>query len=160
MTDVGTIRAKFEALRPYLDERRRRLWAAAEARALGRGGVALVVAATGLRRNTIRAGLRELEAPGVVPAVSDQRVRAPGGGRKPVTTRDPTLLRDLEALVDPVTRGDPMSPLRWTCKSTRNLAAALTARGHKVGDRTIARLLGDLGYGLQANRNTKAGAAH
>jgi hypothetical protein len=160
MTDVGTIRAKYAALRPYLDERRRRLWAATEARAFGRGGVATVAAATGLRGNTIRAGLRELEAPGVVPPVSEQRVRAPGGGRKPLTTRDPALLRDLEALVEPVTRGDPMSPLRWTCKSTRHLAAALTQRGHRVSHQTVAELLHALRYSLQGNRKTNEGAAH
>src|SRR3954454_11377294 len=160
MTDVGTIRGKFEALRPYLDERRRRLWAATEAQALGRGGVALVATATGLQRNTIRAGVRERETPGMVPLVSDQRVRAPGGGRKPVTTQDPTLLRDLEGLVDPVTRGDPMSPLRWTCKSTRQLAAALQERGHRVSHRTVADLLHALRYSLQGNRKTNEGATH
>ena len=136
------------------------MWAATEARALGRGGVALVTAATGLQRNTIRAGVRELEAPGVVPPVAEQRVRAPGGGRKPVTTQDPTLLRDLEALVDPVTRGDPMSPLRWTCKSTRELAVALQARGHRVSHQTVAELLHALRYSLQGNRKTTEGAAH
>jgi len=122
--------------------------------------VATVAAATGLRGNTIRAGLRELEAPGVVPPVSEQRVRAPGGGRKPLTTRDPALLRDLEALVEPVTRGDPMSPLRWTCKSTRHLAAALTQRGHRVSHQTVAELLHALRYSLQGNRKTNEGAAH
>src|SRR4051794_24472528 len=160
MTDVGTIRGKFEALRPYLDERRRRLWAATEAQALGRGGVALVATATGLQRNTIRAGVRERETPGMVPLVSAQRVRAPGGGRKPVTTEDPTLLHDLEALVDPVTRGDPMSPLRWTCKSTRQLAAALRERGHPVSHQTVAEVLHALCYSLQGNRKTNEGATH
>jgi Rhodopirellula transposase DDE domain len=125
---------------------------------LGRGGVAMVAAATGLGRNTIRAGVRELAAPGVVPPVSDQRVRVPGGGRKPVTTQDPTLLRDLEALVDPVTRGDPMSPLRWTCKSTRELTVALQERGHRVSHQTVAELLHALRYSLQGNRKTKEGA--
>ncbi len=137
--DVATIRAKFEGLRPYLDERRRRLWAATEALALGRGGVTVVAAATGLRRNTIRAGLGELRAGGS--ALPDQRVRAPGGGRKARAAGDPTLLRDLEALVEPVTRGDPMSPLRWTCKSTRQLAAELSGRGHPVSHQTVAELL-------------------
>src|SRR6266545_1124557 len=160
MIDVGTIRTKYEALRPYLDERRRRLWAATEARALGRGGVAAVATGTGLRPNTIRVGVRELEAPGVVPLVSDQRVRAPGGGRKPLTVHDPTLLRELEALVEPVTRGDPMSPLRWTCKSTRQLAEALTQRGHRVSHQTVAELLHTLEYRLQGNRKTKEGATH
>src|SRR5438067_2014258 len=142
--DVATIRAKFEGLRPYLDERRRRLWAAAEALALGRGGVTAVAAATGLRRNTIRAGVGELRAGGS--PLPEQRVRAPGGGRKARAAGDPTLLRDLEALVEPVTRGDPMSPLRWTCKSTRQLAAELGGRGHPVSHQTVAALLRALRY--------------
>src|SRR6266511_2816107 len=160
MTDVAAIRTKFEALRPYLDERRRRLWAATEARALGRGGVAAVATGTGLRPNTIRVGVRELEAPGVVPLVSDQRVRAPGGGRKPLTVHDPTLLRELEALVEPVTRGDPMSPLRWTCKSTRKLAEELSSQGHPVSRTTVAQVLEALGYSLQGTRTTQDGSAH
>ena len=160
MSDVGTIRTKFDALRPYLDERRRRLWAATEARVIGRGGVAAVARATGLRANTIRAGMRELEAPGEVPPVSDQRVRAPGGGRKPLIMQDPTLLGELEALVEPVTRGDPMSPLRWTCKSTRQLAAALTERGHAVSHQTVAEMLHALRYSLQGNRKTNEGTTH
>lgn len=161
MHDVDMIRQKFEVLKPLMNERMRRLWAAAEATALGRGGVSAVAAATGLSRRTITAGMGEHQRQAATEGGAAARgIRRPGGGRKGVTHIDPTLLRDLESLVDPVTRGDPQSPLRWTCKSTRNLAAALTARGHKVGDRTIARLLGDLGYRLQANRNTKAGAAH
>jgi hypothetical protein len=156
--DVASIRAKFEGLRPYLDERRRRLWAATEALALGRGGVTAVAAATGLRRNTIRAGIGELRAGGSV--VPEQRVRAPGGGRKALAAGDPALLRDLEALVEPVTRGDPMSPLRWTCKSTRQLAAELSGRGHPVSHQTVAELLRALRYSLQGNRKTREGAAH
>jgi hypothetical protein len=155
---VAAIRAKFEGLRPHLDERRRRLWAAAEALALGRGGETAVAAATGLRRNTIRAGIGELRAGG--PAVPDQRVRAPGGGRKARAAGDPAPLRDLEALVEPLTRGDPMSPLRWTCKSTRQLAAELSGRGHPVSHQTVAELLRALRYSLQGNRKTKEGAGH
>src|SRR5205085_12704584 len=108
------------------------LWAA-EARALGHGGVARVARAAGVSRPTIQQGLQELTVPGVAP----ERVRRPGGGRKPQPAQDPTLLADLEALVDPDSRGDPMSPLRWTCKSTRQLAAGLTAGGHQVGARTV-----------------------
>jgi Rhodopirellula transposase DDE domain len=166
MQHVATIRAKFETLRPYLDERRRRLWAAAEALALGRGGITVVASATGLQRATIRVGVRELQ--GSPPTSSEsgpmadqaQRVRAPGGGRKPLATEDPTLVRDLEALVEPVTRGDPMSPLRWTCKSTRQLAAELVRRGHQVSHTTVAELLHALNYSLQATRKTKEGADH
>jgi len=168
MHDVPSMRAKFEALRPYLDERRRRLWAAAEAMVLGRGGITAVANATGLQRLTIRAGIRELQAdPGEATgadsaAAADrvQRVRAPGGGRKPLTTEDPTLVHDLEALVEPVTRGDPMSPLRWTCKSTRQLAAELVRQGHQVSHQTVADLLHALDYSLQGTRTTKEGADH
>jgi hypothetical protein len=166
MQDVATIRAKFEALRPYREERRRRLWAAAEALALGRGGMTAVAAAPGLQRATIRVGVRELQgspSPSSEPepaADQAQRVRAPGGGRKPLTTEDPTLVHDLEALVEPTTRGDPMSPLRWTCKSTRQLAAELVRQGPQVSHTTVADLLRALNYSLQATRKTKAGSEH
>ena len=168
MQDVATIRGKFETLRPYLDERRRRLWAAAEAMALGHGGITTVAAATGLQRATIRVGLRELQSspsmstepqPATM-AEPTQRVRAPGGGRKPLTFEDPTLVRDLEALVEPTTRGDPMSPLRWTCKSTRQLAAELVRQGHRVSHTTVAEVLHALNYSLQATRKTLEGSQH
>jgi hypothetical protein len=157
-----TIDAKYTALRPLLDERARRLWAAVEARAIGRGGIIRIAEATGLSRGTIRAGLRELDAP----APPDEghpptrRLRRPGGGRKLLVDHDPDLLRDLEALVDPVTRGDPMSPLRWTCKSAARLAEGLRSRGHIVSERTVNRLLHDLGYSLQGNRKTIEGKSH
>ena len=163
MSDVATIRAKFECLRPFLDERRRRLWAAAEALALGRGGVTAVATATALRRNTIAAGIRELQVGGgaaVGTRPSEARVRAPGAGRKALTVHAPDLVRDLEALVEPVARGDPMSPLRWTCKSTRQLAAELGRQGYRVSHQTVADLLQVLGYSLQGNRKVKEGAAH
>jgi Rhodopirellula transposase DDE domain len=166
MHDVAAIRAKFEVLRPFLDERRRRLWAAAEALVLGRGGITAVATATGLQRATIRVGVRELQAGPTVRAggsaapQGQRRVRAPGGGRKPLTSHDPDLLRDLEALVEPVTRGDPMSPLRWTCKSTRQLAAELVRQGHRVSYKTVAELLHALDYSLQGTRKTKEGADH
>src|SRR5918912_4085270 len=170
MHDVPSIRAKFEALRPYLDERRRRLWAAAEAMVLGRGGITAVANATGLERNTIRAGIRELqasstpttetEAEAAVAADRVRRVRAVGGGRKPLTTEDPALVHDLEALVEPATRGDPMSPLRWTCKSTRQLAAELARQGHRVSHTTVAELLHALDYSLQSTRKIREGADH
>jgi hypothetical protein len=155
-----TIATKFQALRPFLDERRRRLWAAAEALALGRGGVTLVAAATGLHRNTIGEGLRELRAGDLAVLPSEQRIRMVGGGRKAVVERDPALLADLEALVEPVTRGDPMSPLRWTCKSTRQLATELSERGHPVSHQTVAELLRMLRYSLQGTRKIKEGTDH
>ena len=157
-----TIAAKFAILKPLLDERARRLWAAVEARALGRGGLSQVAEATGLARATVRAGLQELALP--VPTPGPQtlpmRVRRPGGGRKPLGTRDPHLVQALEILVDPVTRGDPMSLLRWTCKSAAKLAAALQAQGHAVSERTVNRLLHALGYSLQSNRKTLEGCHH
>ena len=163
--DVGmdsreSIAAKYEVLRPYLDERRRRLWAAAEARSLGRGGVTTVAAATGLERNTIAAGVRELGVPAPSGVAADSGVRAPGGGRKTLAEHDPALLQDLEALVEPLTRGDPMSPLRWTCKSTRQLAAELAAQGHPASHQTVAVLLVSLRYSLQGTRKTKEGTSH
>ena len=157
---LASVRQKYEALAPLLHEKARRRWAACEARALGRGGISLVAAATGLSRPTVRRGIAELQGdplsqgPGGADAT---RVRRPGGGRRPLTAHDRALLRDLQALVDPATRGDPMSPLLWTCKSTRNLADALAGRGHAVSHQTVARLLQDLGYNLQANRKTEEG---
>ena len=156
------IAAKFALLRPLLDERARRLWAAVEARAIGRGGISQVAEATKLSRATIRAGLQELAHPlsTTAPQAPVERVRRPGGGRKPLGAHDPHLVRALETLLDPVTRGDPMSLLRWTCKSAAKLAAALQAQGHVVSERTVNRLLHDLGYSLQANRKTLEGRAH
>jgi len=156
------IAAKFAILRPLLDEHARRLWAAVEARAIGRGGISQVAEATRLSRATIRAGLQELAQPGSAPEpqMPVERLRRPGGGRKPLSVHDPHLLRALETLVDPVTRGDPMSLLRWTCKSAAKLAAALQTQGHMVSERTVNRLLHDLGYSLQANRKTLEGRAH
>jgi hypothetical protein len=163
MDNHESIATKFQALRPFLDERQRRLWAGAEALALGWGGVTTVAAATGLHRNTISEGLRELQAADSsepVEAVTEQRIRAVGGGRKAVTERDPALLRELEALVEPLTRGDPMSALRWTSKSTRQLAFELTERGHPVSHQTVAELLRVLHYSLQGTRKTREGTDH
>jgi hypothetical protein len=161
MHDVNIIRQKFDALKPFLSERMRRLWAAAEAMALGRGGVAAVATATGLARRTMTTGMAEQRqhTMGTAAALAPGS-RRPGGGRKPVTHIDAALLRDLESLVDPVRRGDPQSPLRWTCQSMRKLAGALNAMGPRIGERTSARLLQDVGYRMQANRKTQEGTAH
>ena len=159
---VDAIRAKFESLKPVMDERTRRLWAATEARAIGRGGITRVSQAAGMSQVTIRAGLGQLAqpaGPGTTP-VTPGRVRRPGGERKPLVHHDPGLLSDLEALVEPLTRGDPRSPLRWTCKSTAKLAAELNARGHVVSPRTINTLMARLGYSLQSNRKTREGGRH
>lgn len=156
---VDIIRAKFESLKPVLDERTRRLWAATEARAIGRGGITRVSQATGISPVTIRAGLSQLgQPPG--PDATTSRVRRPGGGRKPLTHHDPGLLTALESLIEPLTRGDPGSPLRWTCKSTAKLATELKARGHTVSPRTINTLLARLGYSLQSTRKTREGGEH
>jgi Rhodopirellula transposase DDE domain len=153
---VKSLRLKYATLRPLLHERARRCWAACEARALGRGGVSAVAAATGLSRPTIDAGIAELGTRS--PAkTTDDRVRRRGGGRHRLASTDPTLLSDLNRLVAPATRGDPMSPLLWTSKSTRNLAEALAASGHEVSHQTVARLLDELGYSLQVNRKTEEG---
>jgi hypothetical protein len=157
---IARIRHKYRSLRPEMDERRRRQWAAAEARDLGWGGATAVAEATGLSRTTIAAGLRELDLPANLRAVEGTRVRRAGGGRKKITQTDPELLSALEALIEPVTRGDPQSPLRWTCKSTGRLAEELTRQNHPVGPRSVAALLHHAGYSLQANRKTREGTSH
>jgi len=157
---ITSIRLKYRALLPAMDERLRRQWAAAEAREVGRGGITMVARATGLSRTTITVGCRELELPTWQREQDAQRVRRAGAGRKRLVEADPALLAALEALVEPVTRGDPESPLRWTCKSTGKLAEELRRQNHPVSDRTVATLLKDAGYSLQANRKTREGASH
>jgi Rhodopirellula transposase DDE domain len=158
---VERIRVKYLALSPVMDERVRRHWAATEAMALGWGGISAVAVATGLARNTVAAGVRELAQRGEQADVTiDIGLRRPGGGRKPITEVDPQVLHALEKLVNPATRGHPESPLRWTCKSTAKLAEELTQQNHPVTDRTVARLLKQAGYSLQANRKTREGSSH
>ena len=157
MSDERAIGERFRALAGSLDERQRRLWAAAEARAAGYGGIAAVARASGIAENTIRKGLRELDSPEALPA---GRVRRPGAGPKRLSESDPTLVADLERLLEGETRGDPERPLLWTSKSVRKLAAELRELGHEVSYRTVARLLHKLGYSLQANRKTKEGRQH
>lgn len=152
---------KFESLGIVMDERMRRQWAAAEARAFGWGGIQAVSTATGMSPHTIRKGLKELADRAADPrAVLPLRLRAPGGGRTPCTVADEELEAALERLVDPVTRGDPQSPLRWTCKSTTQLAGELTRQGHPVSASTVGRLLKAAGYSLQSNRKTQEGGHH
>lgn len=158
---IEGIRRKFEALSPVLDERSRRHWAAVEATELGWGGVSALAVATGLSRTTVTSGIQELRDRNEAPAVeATSRIRRLGAGRKPVTKSDPRLLDALEALVEPVTRGDPQSPLRWTLKSTRRLAEELTRQQHPVAARTVASLLRVAGYSLQANRKVREGNQH
>jgi len=151
-----TLVTKFTAMSPLLDERARRLWAAAESMAIGYGGDAVVSAATGLARETIRKGRRELGRG--VPATG--RIRAAGAGRPSLTDAQPGLKVALEALVEPLARGDPMSPLRWTCKSRATLTAVLTTHGWAVSSTTVGRLLHALGYRLQAVRKSREGTSH
>ena len=159
--DEFRIAEKYEALRDVMDEQVRRLWAATEARALGYGGVSVVARAVGLTRPTIAAGMKELgDARGLVPMAPKHRVRREGAGRPRVTDSDVGLRPALEELVEPATRGHPMSPLRWTCKSVRTLAAELTRQGHRVSHQTVSEVLQLSGYSLQANRKTREGAGH
>jgi len=155
--DVGLCRAKYKALAPTLTERARRIWAATEARAAGWGGITGVARATGIASSTIQRGLQELNAKRPLTA---GRIRRPGGGRKKTLDKDPTLLADLEGLVEPTASGDPMAPLRWTSKSVRHLAASLQRMGHQVSRQLVAELLAAAGYSLQANRKTREGASH
>jgi hypothetical protein len=164
MSDGLAIGKRFGLLAPFLDERLRRLVAAAEAEALGYGGATAVAEATGVSRRAIRVGREELfgARPRMVAVAGPRRarVRKPGGGRKRTIEKDPGLRDDLESLVDPMTRGDPDSPLRWTCKSVRRLAGELRASGHEASHRLIAALLHEMGYSLQANRKTREGTEH
>jgi hypothetical protein len=158
MPDAEGLARKFELLARVLDERTRRLVAAAEAQAIGFGGVTAVAQASGLSRGTVIRGMTELKT---APKPSrGQRIRQKGAGRKRTVDRDATLKRDLEALVEPVTRGDPESPLRWTCKSVRQLASELHRAGHRTSHRMVAELLHAMDYSLQANRKTLEGASH
>jgi transposase len=145
--DVRACRTKYRALASALTERARRLWAATEARAAGRGGITGVAHATGISYSTIQRGLKELEAKG---RLAPGRIRRAGGGRKKTVVEDPTLLTDLEGLVEPTAWGDPMSPLRWTWKSVRHLAGALQRMGHQVSRQLVSELLATAGYSLQA----------
>jgi len=156
---IERIQRKYLTMAPVLDERSRRHWAAAEAQELGWGGVTSVALATGLSRTTIAAGVQELVNRSPDEAI-ETLLRRPGAGRPQLVDADPGLWLALDALVDPVTRGDPGSPLRWTCKSTRRLAAELSRRGHRVSAGTVATILRESGYSLQANRKTCEGAAH
>lgn len=156
---VSIVAAKFELLSARMNERFKRQWAACEALALGRGGVSAVAEATGLSRTTIHRGIEEIreQHPELLANSTQSRIRAPGAGRPRLVDKAPSLEADLKALLDASTRGDPMCPLLWTSKSTRTLAKELARAGHKVSHMTVARLLDQLGYSLQANRKTKEG---
>src|ERR1700694_1519630 len=158
MPDVEGLARKCEVLARVLDERTRRLVAAAEAEAIGFGGVTAVAQASGLSRGTVIRGMAKIKT--APKPARGQRIRRKGAGRKRTVDRDTTLKRDLETLVEPVTRGDPESPLRWTCKSVRQLSAELRRMGHQSSHRMVAELLHQMDYSLQANRKTLEGASH
>ena len=157
MDALAGVRRRFVALEPVLDEKSRRLLVAAESKTLGPGGISAVSKATGVSRQVIRQGLRELAQS---PTPPGGRIRRPGGGRKKAKQKDPTLVADLEKLVEPTTRGDPESCLRWTCKSVRKLAEELEQMGHEVSYPVVAELLHEMEYRLQSNRKTKEGDSH
>ncbi|WP_276939596.1 ISAzo13 family transposase [Ferrimicrobium acidiphilum] len=154
------ITARYKALEGFCDERQRRLFAAAEAKVLGHGGVKRVAEATGVARGSILAGIKELNSAPPVDIDRTRRIRRAGAGRKKLVDIDPLLVGDLERLVEPVTRGDPQSPLRWTCKSLMQLARELGEQGHKISHVSVGVLLKDLGYSLQGNRKTLEGGGH
>ena len=154
------VRSRFLLIRSSLNERACRLFLAAEALAYGYGGITVVARATGAAIGTIRAGIKELREIEASPEPASQRIRRVGAGRKKTVNLDPTLRPDLDALIEPTTRGDPESPLRWTCKSIRRLAEELINMGHKTSARMVAKLLHESGYSLQANRKTLEGSSH
>jgi transposase len=155
---IPMIRAKYSTLHDQLDERTRRLWAAAEANALGHGGTRTVSKAIGMSETTIRLGRRELAAyPPSTPPETKRRIRHPGGGRKQLTTQEERIVQALDALVEPTSRGDPVSPLRWTCKRTRKLEAELQAQGFHSSHTKVGQFLTDLGYSLQSTRKRYEG---
>src|ERR1039458_6636511 len=154
--EEDSLRRKFVIVWPLLDERGRRLMAASEALSLGYGGVSRIRRACGLSRKAIAKGIQEIADGDSLPG----RIRRSGAGRKSIVERDPKLLVSLDRLIEPDTRGDPESPLRWICKSTRNLAAQLTRQKHPVSHEKVAQLLRDQNYSLQSNRKTEEGADH
>ena len=158
MEEQEVIKARFARVAGMLDERARRAVAASEALTIGWGGITAVARATGVSRKVIQLGIKELT--GTTPGAAAGRIRRPGGGRKKTIETDHSVCRDLEQLIEPLTRGDPESPLRWTCKSVRRLAAELSERGHRVSHQWVAERLRDLGYSLQANRKTREGSEH
>jgi hypothetical protein len=157
--DTNMIKQRYDLLSPFLDERQRRLYLAAEAKAIGYGGVSTVSRVTGVSRNAISAGYEDFEQAKRGRVISG-RIRREGGGRKRTIEKDPKLKTDLEALIEPVTRGDPESPLRWTCRSVRNLSNELNRMGHKTSHRMVAELLHEMEYSLQGNRKTLEGESH
>jgi len=155
---IQMIKRKYQRLSLLLNERTRRLWAATEAEELGRGGLGIVCAATGIDHKTVQTGLREIRSEEL--QADPERIRREGGGRKKLTEKDPDILRALDTLVEPTEKGDPESPLRWTCESTTNLAETLTKQGHAVSRRSVGNILHEQRYSLQGNRKSEEGSDH
>lgn len=158
MDELGAIKYRYDKLKPYLNEKVKRLVLAAEAKAIGWGGIEKVSRATGASNDTISKGIKELDDEPEV--IESGKIRKPGGGRKKIIEIDPTLLSDLDTLIEPTTRGDPESPLRWTCKSTRKLARELKNMGHTISHMRVADILHDQGYSLQSNKKVIEGDTH
>jgi transposase len=156
MKNARAMKNRYESIFPHLNERQRRIVAAVDAQELGRGGITAVADASGLSRPTIHKGIKELRTE----PLPLERIRQPGGGRKKVEEKDPKIFEALELLIDPATRGDPMSPLKWTCKSTRQLALAMAKQGFQISHQTVAELLRHLNYSLQGNAKTQEGKQH
>jgi len=148
------LKQRGELLLPLLDEHKKRIYAGVEATVIGKGGVSIVAKTFGMSRNTVSQGKKEIDS---IQTIDSERIRRPGGGRKRIIDKEPDVKTNLEKLIDPVTRGDPESPLRWTCKSTRNLSKELKAQGYSISHKAVAELLHELGYSLQANRKTDEG---
>jgi transposase len=157
MDAIKKLGKKYNLVSSHLSEKTRRIWAATEAKIFGYGGVTMLSIATGLSRSTIYLGLKDLKSK---KQIDPDKIRKSGGGRKKITDKDKNILKDVENILEPATRGDPESVLKWTCKSTRNLAEELNKHGHRVSDRKICDLLSELGYSLQSNRKTKEGKNH
>jgi transposase len=158
MNELDTIKYRYDSLKPFLNEKARRLLLAAEAKAIGWGGIERVSKATGVSNDTISKGIHELDDKPEI--IESGMIRKPGGGRKKLVDTDSTLVSDLDTLIEPTTRGDPESPLRWTCKSTRKLAQELKNMGHNVSHMRVADILHNLGYSLQSNLKSIEGDTH
>jgi hypothetical protein len=160
MKTDNKLKEKYDLLLPLLNEKQMRIVLAADALYYGHGGITLVSETSGITRATIHNGINELENKSIEKIIDNQRIRKEGGGRKPVKEKDPTLIKDLDGLISPLTRGDPMSPLRWCCKSLRNLSDSLHTMGHKISYRVVGEILKESGYSLQSNRKTDEGGEH
>ena len=154
------VKRKYDFLLPLLNEKQKRLMLASDAIYLGHGGITKVSLSSGITRATIHNGLNEMNNKTIEELSVNNRIRKEGAGRKSITEKDPTLIEDLDALISPITRGDPMSPLRWCCKSLRNISEALLPKGHKVSYRVVGEILKEAGFSLQANRKTEEGGDH